>query len=102
MNLIFRVDDIYLNGDAFENELLAKFYKHRIKLVLGVIPFGKNNKPFLVKLKDSISNLIHTNNFEIALHGYKHVKNNLWGEFYGVDEKVQELMLKGGKKHLEE
>jgi len=101
MNLIFRVDDIYLNNIHFENDLLSIFHRHKIKLVLGIIPFDANDKPFEEELDSSISNLIHTNNFEIALHGYKHVKTNIWGEFYGVDEKIQEFMLKGGKEHLE-
>jgi hypothetical protein len=101
MNLIFRVDDIYLNNNRFENDLLATFHKHKIKLVLGIIPFDASDKPFEEELDSSISNLIQTKNFEIALHGFKHVKTNLWGEFYGVDEKIQEFMLKGGKDHLE-
>jgi hypothetical protein len=102
MNLIFRVDDIYLNNTRFENDLLAIFHKHKIKLVLGIIPFDTNDKPFAEKLGSSISNLICTDNFEIALHGYKHVKTDLWGEFYGVEKKKQELMLASGKDHLEE
>lgn len=101
MNLIFRVDDIYLNNTRFEKDLLETFDKHKVKLVLGVIPFDANDTPFEKELDSSISNLIQTKNFEIALHGFKHIKTNLWGEFYGVDEKIQEFMLKGGKDHLE-
>lgn len=84
IKIIFRYDDFYLKKDSINEQLVNLFIKNRIPIVLGVIPFDKEEKlimdgdyHFLPTLKKGINqNLI-----EIAIHGFNHEKISTFGEF---------------------
>jgi peptidoglycan/xylan/chitin deacetylase (PgdA/CDA1 family) len=102
MRVIFRVDDLYLDGSIFELNLLKLFFDNKIPLTLGIIPFTKDGKPVVEKLDDQTIFFLKSGYFEVALHGYKHLRNKDWGEFYGIPYEEQYNWIKKGKSHLEE
>jgi peptidoglycan/xylan/chitin deacetylase (PgdA/CDA1 family) len=102
MKVAFRVDDIFLNGSSFELGLLKSFHDKKIPLTLGVIPFTKEGKPVVHRLDDQTRLMLESGYFEIALHGYKHLQNNDWGEFYGIPYEKQLEWISTGKSHLEQ
>ncbi len=101
MKLLFRVDDIYLDNSVFEEDLFKLFNKYDVPLLLGVIPFDLNEKPVITAINDDINNLIDKQKLIVALHGFKHIQNETWGEFYGVHLEHQITMIEKGKNHLE-
>jgi hypothetical protein len=101
MEVVFRVDDIYLDGSLFELNLMQLFFEKKIPLTMGVIPFTKNGMPVIEKLDDQTKFFLNSGYFEVALHGYRHLRNNDWGEFYGVPFDEQLEWINKGKLHLE-
>lgn len=102
MKIIFRIDDIYLDGSDFEFRLLSLFQKCSIPLTLAVIPFDKQGKPIVQVLDNHIDQLLKSGNFEIALHGFSHKKNSLYSEFRDIPFEDQQAWIEKGKIHLEQ
>jgi hypothetical protein len=63
MNVVFRVDDLYLDGSEFENNLLDIFEKNGIPLTLGVIPFHKDGSPIVRLLNEKTTKHLETSWF---------------------------------------
>ncbi len=101
MNVVFRVDDLYLDGSEFENNLLDIFEKNGIPLTLGVIPFHKDGSPIVRLLNEKTTKHLESKLFNIALHGFKHVKSNEHGEFYGVPADQQNEWVLLGTSHIQ-
>jgi hypothetical protein len=103
MKLIFRVDDILLDDSDFELQLLQIFQQFNIPIMLGVIPFQTTESPDDKKvLSESLTQILKSELFTIALHGYLHRKNDHWGEFYGIDREKQLNWIIKGKQKLEQ
>ena len=97
MNILFRVDDIYLNGNEFEQQLFCIFEQYDIPINIGVIPFDQNASPFIPL------NASHAlpQNIKVCLHGNTHQKNGGKGEFDGLDFEFQSSLIRSGKALLE-
>jgi hypothetical protein len=95
MDIIFRIDDIYLNQNNFEIRIFEIFQKHGIPLNIGIIPFDANNLPHITVKTLIPSNLIP------CLHGFNHSRTGIFGEFDGLELEEQEQKIKLGKNHLE-
>jgi hypothetical protein len=95
MNIIFRVDDIYLNKNNFEVRIFELFRKYNIPLSVGIIPFDTNNLPHVTDKTLIPSNLVP------CLHGFNHTRTGKFGEFDGLALEEQEHKIKLGKNHLE-
>ena len=104
IKLIFRYDDFYLKKDPINEQLVNLFIKNRIPIVLGVIPFDKEEKlmldadyAFLPVLKKGVEqNLI-----EIAIHGFNHEKISTFGEFSATPYEEQFRRLNKSKNALD-
>lgn len=102
MKIIFRVDDIFLDNNQFEEQLFDIFLKNNIPLTLGVVPMNNKNTPIIYQLNPTTKDQLRSNKFNIAVHGYKHVKNNEYGEFSGVNIEIQNNWIADGIKHLKQ
>jgi len=94
MKIVFRLDDIYLNSNAIENQIFGIFEKHQVPLNIGIIPFDKSEMPFVNSEVTLSKNLIP------CLHGYTHSRSGTKGEFDGLTFEAQFNMLEKGKSHL--
>lgn len=94
MKLVFRMDDVYLLRNHFEEEIFNLFAKHEIPLNVGIIPFDKNEKPY-------VNDNVNLNSFIVpCLHGYTHDKSGLQGEFDGIKFTIQKEWIQKGMVHL--
>lgn len=103
LKLVFRYDDFLLKNDSIDESVIRIFQKHKIPLVIGVIPYDSiENKIFqenfssLPILKKGVKN----NSIEIAQHGFNHQKI-VNGEFNGVNQSEQKRRILKGKEMLD-
>lgn len=104
VDVVFRYDDFMLKNDSVNEEVVRIFQKHKIPLVLGVIPYDSSehfvlekNYPFMSTLKHGLAN----GSIELALHGYNHIKVADNGEFENVPFEEQYRRIKTGKQFLD-
>lgn len=104
VDVVFRYDDFMLKNDSVNEEVVRIFQKHKIPLVLGVIPYDSSehfvlekNYPFMSTLKHGLAN----GSIELALHGYNHIKVADNGEFGNVPFEEQYRRIKTGKQFLD-
>lgn len=104
VDVVFRYDDFMLKNDSVNEEVVRIFQKHKIPLVLGVIPYDSSghfvlekNYAFMSTLKHGLAN----GSIELALHGYNHIKVADNGEFGNVPFEEQYRRIKTGKQFLD-
>ena len=114
--ILIRLDDIAenMNWDLMERSELL-FDKHKIKPVLGVIPYNKDTELLSYPKKNDFWNKVKTwknKGWEIAMHGFTHVydtdsgKKDYFGygggsEFFGHSLETQTKKIKDGLKKFD-
>lgn len=103
LQLVFRFDDFLLKNNSLNEAVLQIFQKHKIPLVLGVIPYNleekiilQENYTFLPFLKNGVKN----KSIEIAQHGFNH-QNLITGEFRSLNKSEQYRRIHKGKAILD-
>lgn len=104
ISIVFRYDDYTLEGNPVKDSIVALFLKHKIPLVLGIIPFDSNDEPLFGKnfsLLPALSGAVKDGSIEIALHGYNHEMIHGEAEFSRLDYNEQVRRVKRGKSFLD-
>lgn len=115
-NIIVRWDDVYPKMDRKKFERIVNMFKtYNVPAVLGVIPKYKkfrhqNEQSYSEKEFYTFLRKLQKEGWEIALHGYEHVKRggggilkiNKIGEFGDLSFEEQTEMISRGKAILEE
>lgn len=104
LKIVFRYDDFLLADNHIDSTVLSIFRKFDIPLTVGVVPFDRDGRlrctidTFkLSKLRDDIL----LSKIEIALHGYRHLRNFGCGEFDGLPYEEQVRQISQGKRVLD-
>ena len=99
IKLVFRYDDFMLKSNSLDEKVLIIFQKHRIPLVLGVIPCDSKENMILekkYKLLPVLKQDVSDQSIEIAQHGLTHQKL-IVGEFETLEKNEQYRRMFKGK-----
>ena len=102
--IVFRYDDYYITDNPVENGVITIFLKHKIPLVLGVIPC--NSKEKLIYNPDYnqfqiLKKAVSDDRIEIALHGLNHMGHGPYGELNRYEYSEQFRRINKGKHLLD-
>lgn len=104
LKIVVRYDDFRMISNPIDKKIISIFASRNIPLVLGVIPFDKNEKIVSDNVFDdyyNLSKLIKSDKIEVAIHGYNHEKLSFKGEFGELRKTEQQRRIFASKHALD-
>jgi peptidoglycan/xylan/chitin deacetylase (PgdA/CDA1 family) len=97
LQMVFRLDDCYLDSDSATQKILRLFIKHNIAVNVGMIPC---NPQLFLQAQHPDSMYFHPQ-IEIIMHGYRH-KKITEGEFKNIPYWLMRQKVRAGTDTLNE